>query len=108
MNILVGGLLFAVFYRWPIIGLALLVAAVGFVCCQTGQSPVDQTNQIQNWSPTITKDLMPETDWPRRVLFYKADEQSGLITKKFFLRSGRENSLKQGDIGGRKFCRPAS
>lgn len=82
MNILVGGLFSAICYRWPFIGLVLLAAAAGFVYCHTEQSTGDQICLVQDWSPTVTKDIPALMSRPENTIFPVAGRQPAPISQK--------------------------
>ena len=57
MHYVAGGLFTAACYRWPLIGLAVIILLLGYFCSQIPAEPVDSYSFVKDWSPTIVKDV---------------------------------------------------
>jgi hypothetical protein len=56
-----GGLFTAACYRWPLLGLMVIIFLLGFVCSQIDHQSIDCSRFVQDWSPTIVKDVRVES-----------------------------------------------
>jgi len=57
MNLLAGGLFSGICYRWPVLGLAVLLCVAGYLYSQADQAPVEINSMAQDWSPTVAKEM---------------------------------------------------
>lgn len=83
MNILVGGLFPAICYRWPFIGLILLMTvAAGFIYGGVDQNPVEQVCLTQDWSPTAVDDVSWAMSGPGNIFFSRTEDPPAVIIQK--------------------------